>query len=355
MFNGFPSTQTPTVQWWDYSKTNAGTTNIALPNDCAPVQYFATGGSTTTIQLTLPPNPAQGKVITLKNDKYGSSTQLIQINDGNTVYINAAVLGVASEVTYCYIAQNTLPDSTTQTRSNWIRIAGGSTYLNYFGTSIGGYSNTSTGFASAVIGGYSNTASGTNSVVIGGAICTASGNNSVAFGSVSQATSNASFVVGTGSQTSRGIAGNIVFGANDGPYSGGSKQLGMLSVGVQTTDATATVLRSNTSAAGTTNQVVLPNNSAYYFRGECVAGVTAAGNTKGWYIEGVIKRGANAASTVLVGTPTVTSLYADVGAATWDIAVTANTTNGSLTITATGQAATTIRWLCQIRTTEMGL
>ena len=121
----------------------------------------------------------------------------------------------------------------------------------------------------------------------------------------------------------------------------------------QTTDATATVIRSNGAAAGTTNQVILPNNSAYYFRGECIAGVTGAGDTKGWYIEGVIKRGANAASTAIVGAATVTSLYADAGATTWAVTATADTTNGGLAITVTGQAATTIRWVCQIRTTEM--
>lgn len=352
MFVGFPSTQTPAVQWWDFSKAGAGTTNIALANDCAPVQYFATGGSATTIQVTLPPNPAQGKVITLKNDKYGSSTQSVQINDGSVPYLNAAVLGAASEVTYCYILQNTLA-GTGPSYSNWVRIAGGSTYLNQFQTSIGGHTNSATGFASTIIGGYSNTSSGFGATIIGGASNTASSTYACVGGSNSTANSTNSFVFGA-SATSRSITGNTVFSASDAPYSGGAKQLAMLTVGAQTTDATATVLRSNTSAASTANQVVLASNSAYYFRGECVAGVTAAGNTKGWYIEGVIKRATLAASTVLVGTPSVTSLYADAGAATWNLAVTADTTNGALAITATGQAATTIRWLCQIRTTEMG-
>jgi hypothetical protein len=132
----------------------------------------------------------------------------------------------------------------------------------------------------------------------------------------------------------------------------GVSQAALLVLGRQTTDATATVLASNSSAAGTTNQVILPNNSAYYFRGEIVSGVTGGGNTKGWTIEGVIKRGANAAATTLVGS-TVTSLYADAGAATWTIALSADTTNGGLAVTFTGQAATTIRTVCQIRTTEM--
>jgi hypothetical protein len=155
--------------------------------------------------------------------------------------------------------------------------------------------------------------------------------------------------------TTRGVVGNHVFPACNDPVasSTGVSQAALLVLGTQTTDATATVLRSTSAAAGTTNQVILPNNSAYFFTGEVVSGVTGGGNTKGWTIEGVIKRGANAASTTLVGTPTVTSMYADVGAATWTIAVTADTTNGGLAVTFTGQAGTTIRTVAQIRTTEM--
>jgi hypothetical protein len=210
---------------------------------------------------------------------------------------------------------------------SWSTIGGGSSngiYANY-ATIGGGLVNGATGFGSSVLGGYANSASGSYSSALGGA-----------FG------------------TTRSIDSSFAFGAG-APISStaGVSQAGLLVLGVQTTDATATALRSNTSAAGTTNQVILPNNSAYYFRGEIISGVTGGGDTKGFFIEGVIKRGANAASTALVGTPTVTSNYADAGASAWAIAVTADTTNGGLRVTFTGQAATTIRTVCQIRTTEM--
>jgi hypothetical protein len=133
----------------------------------------------------------------------------------------------------------------------------------------------------------------------------------------------------------------------------GGAQAGLLIIGTQTTNATATSLTSDNAAPSGTNQVILPNNSAYFFRGEVVSGVTGGGDTKAWVIEGAIKRGAGVGTTALVGTPTVTSMYADVGAATWAIAVTADTTNGGLQVTFTGQLATTIRTVAQIRTTEM--
>ena len=233
-----------------------------------------------------------------------------------------------------------------------------------YGTIVGGRGNTASGIGSFVGGGgvfldtvtntYPNTASGAGSVVVGGLSNTSSANYSCVLGGFGN-TANSIGSTAFGTQTTtRSIIGSFAYGV-DGTvgFTQGLSQAALLILGRQTTDATATALTSNSSAAGTTNQVILPNNSAYFFRGEVVSGVTGGGNTKGWTIEGVIKRGANAASTALVGTPTVVSTYADVGAATWAIAVTADTTNGGIAVTFTGQAATTIRTVCQIRTTEM--
>jgi len=210
---------------------------------------------------------------------------------------------------------------------SWASIGGGSAngiYANY-GTIGGGLVNGVTGFAASVLGGYGNSASGTYSSVVSGI-----------FG------------------TSRSITSSTVVASSSTITSSvGISQAAILVLAKQTTDATATVLTSNELAASGTNQVILPNNSAYFFTGEVISGVTGGGNTKGWTIEGVIKRGANAASTALVGTPTVTSSFADAGASTWTIAVTADTTNGGLAVTFTGQASTTIRTVAQIRTTEM--
>jgi len=209
---------------------------------------------------------------------------------------------------------------------------------------------------SAIGGGWNNTANGPWAVIAGGQ-SNVSSNTLASVGGGSNNTANgfSSTVVGGIYGTTRSISGNIVFPACNQAIASanGVHQAALLILAVQTTDATATALRSDSSAATTTNQVILPNNSAYFFTGEVISGVTGGGDTKGFTIEGVIKRGANAASTALVGTPTVTSTYADAGASAWAIAVTADTTNGGLRVTFTGQAATTIRTVAQIRTTEM--
>jgi len=213
-------------------------------------------------------------------------------------------------------------------------IAGGGTY----GSTIG---NTASGIGSFIGSGWGNQATNTGSSVVTGAYNLATGQYSGVFGGQ----------IGT----TRAINGYIVFPSSNAGGSNitGGAQGAILVLSRQTTDATATVLTSDSVAAGATNQIILPSNSAYYFRGEIIAGVTGAGNTAAWTIEGAIKRGSGVGTTAIVGTVTTNRTAYDSGASGWSIAVTADTTNGGLAITVTGQASTTIRWVAQVRTTEM--
>jgi len=213
--------------------------------------------------------------------------------------------------------------------------------------------NLASGRSSFIAGGYLNTATGDFSNVVG------SNSNATGYGSVVLGfanTSNANFTTVLGnSGTSRGIQGSFAMAPCFNPLSStqGASQSEIIILGIQTTTATATVLTTNGSAAGTTNQVILPNNSAYSFTATIIAGVTGGGNTASWVLQGAIKRGANAASTTIVSTVTSILLAQDSGASTWTVSATADTTNGGLAITVTGQASTTIRWVCKVETTEM--
>ena len=252
-------------------------------------------------------------------------------------------------------------------------VVGGSsnTASGQYASVVGGASNTASGTQAVVVGGSSNSASNTNAFVGGGTSNTASGQHAfvgggsgnlanqsfsaVVGGASNQATAQLSSVFGGANGSTRSIQGYTVFPASDGPVDGqvGKQQLATLLLGRQTTDATATRLTSNTSGATTTNQVILPNNSAYTFQGTCIANVTGGSTTSGWKFDGVIKRGANAASTTLVAAVTPTLIAQDVAAATWVLAITADTTNGGIAVTVTGAAATTIRWVSTIETTEV--
>lgn len=243
--------------------------------------------------------------------------------------------------------------------SNYSFIGGGQSNIaqtNTHATVCGGNGNTASGQYAFVGGGSYNTATGQYSFIGGGGGNSAYGlYSTIAGGNSNNAFGSFTFIAGGKWGTTRNIAGNHVFPACDEPITttAGCTQSALLLLARQTTDATATVLTSNSNVASTNNQVILPNNSAYSFFGEVIAGVTAAGNTARWTINGAIKRGAGAGTTAMVGTPTVTMTHNDAGAAAWTVAVTADTTNGGIAVTVTGAASTTIRWVAKIQTTEM--
>ena len=177
------------------------------------------------------------------------------------------------------------------------------------------------------------------------------GLNSIAIGDSARASELNSVSLGA-SATSEQI-GKFAYSA--GKFSAdGDAQGGQFIPRADTTDATATVLTTNNSTAASTNQVILPNNSAYSFSGTIIARQQAAdgSNYASWEIKGALLRDANAASTVL-GNGIVNKLFATAGASAWAIALTADTTNGGLKIEATGAAATDIRWVATVNTSEV--
>jgi hypothetical protein len=336
------------------SGTMNGTTAVTLSGSNANIKIgqLITGTSIVTASGTTPFTyvaAISGTSLTLSQAASGSSTSTLSFFTPHGVVVGGGNNQATGSYSFIGGGGNAANAGQRNAASgDWSTVAGGfKNVASGMGSFIGGggtdsfQGNTASGQDSSIVCGANNTASGLSATVVNG------------YGNL--ASGNFSSVIGGAFGSTRSIVGYTVAPASTNPIASsvGVQQSALLVLGVQTTDATATALRSNTASAGTTNQVILPNNSAYFFRGEVVSGKTAAGDTKGWTIEGVIKRGANAASTALVGVPTVTSTYADLGAATWDIAVTADTTNGGIRVTFTGQAATTIRTVCQIRTTEM--
>ncbi len=121
----------------------------------------------------------------------------------------------------------------------------------------------------------------------------------------------------------------------------------------QTSDATTTALTADASSATNNNQLILADNSSVAFGGKITARQNSTGDVSGWEFSGVIKRGANAASTVLVAAVTPTKIAADTNANAWSVSVVADTNNGGLRIDVTGQAAKIIRWVCVLDCCEL--
>ncbi|MCA0197783.1 MAG: hypothetical protein LCH59_06635 [Proteobacteria bacterium] len=217
----------------------------------------------------------------------------------------------------------------------------------------GGSSNTSSYSNTAIGGGSSNSITGQGSVISGGV----TGNISEQYAAITggnQVSLSGRYSRGGGNGASdRGVWGADVF-ASASMRGSGDFQKGGYTLGVVTSDSSAT--RATTTSSGppsTTNQVTLPDNGAYRLKGHAIARRASNGDTKSWDLAVTIKRGANAAATAIVGTATVTPVDADPGASAWTIGLTADTTDGCLAVTATGQSGATIKWSIRLDSIEV--
>jgi hypothetical protein len=340
---GFTNSGTALSAITTQSGTMNATTAVTLSASNANIKVgqYITG---TSIAADTYVAAISGTSLTLSQAASGSSTSTLSFYTPHGVVVG----GGNNQATGAYSFIGGGGDAGTAANRNvasgdWSFVGGGiiNTATNLRSVTVGGYNNQSTNLSSFVGGGENHISSGQRSVIAGGS------NN--------QANGDYSTIAGGIYGTSRSTSGASVFTSGYSPIalSVGVSQSRLLVFARQTTDATATVLTTDINAASGANQVILPNNSAYYFRGEVIAGVTGGGNTSAWSIEGAIKRGAGVGTTAIVGTPVLNLVAQDSGASTWAIAITADTINGGLSITVTGQASTTIRWVAQIRTTEM--
>jgi hypothetical protein len=349
---GFTNSGTASAAVTTQSGTMNGTTAVTLSGSNASIKVgqYITGTSIAAFTYVA---AISGTSLTLSQNASGSSTSTLSFYTPHGVVVG----GGNNQATGAYSFIGGGGDAGTAANRNiasgdWSTVAGGAkNTASGAGSFIGGggisavsgsiIGNTAGGVSSFIGGGYQNIANGGGSVIGGGSVNTTTGLFTT--------------IVGGRYGTDRGISGYTVFSSCDVPIaaSQGVSQGGLLVLGRETTNATATVLTSNTGAAGSTNQVILPNNSAYYFKARVISGVTGGGNTKAWTLEGAIKRGAGVGTTAIVGSVTTTVVAADAGASTWTVTATADTTNGGLAITFTGQAATTIRTVAKIETAEM--
>lgn len=202
---------------------------------------------------------------------------------------------------------------------------------------VSGESNTASGASSGVLAGSENIASGDVALVYAGEECSADGLYSASSGS------------GSTARTLRGA--HSYSGAYfDNP---GDAQGRRATLACATTDATPAVLTADLATAASTNVFVLPNNSTYSFKAQVLVREGATGDSKSWDVAFLISRGANAASTALIGSPSFTIIGASAGAATWDLNVSANTTLGAAAFTGTGEAAHNLHWIAVVNTAEL--
>jgi hypothetical protein len=336
----------------------ASAVNSSAPNATVPTVSLSPTNAATNVDFTFTPK--------------GTGSILAQTPDSLTTGGNKR--GAAA------IDLQLSRSANTQVSSGASSTIGGgknNTASNTGSTVVGGTGNVASD-TNATVGGNGSTASNTSSVAIGDS-CLANGFKAVALGAIATASGTGAVAIGNNVTSSANGAfccntNNIADGANSfssGEFSkvfgiygkkvhasgnhgvNGDAQLGILIVRAATTSATPVIMTSGTTgqnAASATNQLILQNNNAINFCIKVSAKQSASTNMAAWKIEGAIVRGTTAATTAIVGTPTVTTI---TNIPAWSVpALTADTTNGGLALTITGPAATNIRWTASIEVVE---
>jgi hypothetical protein len=128
----------------------------------------------------------------------------------------------------------------------------------------------------------------------------------------------------------------------------GDAQFGLLVLRASTT-GTLVVLTSDGAAASTTNQLIVASNQVMAFTGTIIGKQTGSANIAAYTITGTL---VNNAGTVTMPTGTVTAIGTPT--AGWTApTLAADNTNKGLTVNSGFNAATNIRWVCEIKTSEL--
>lgn len=249
---------------------------------------------------------------------------VVKAEDGVTTNINlvlqpkgtGAIVGGAppDSATTGGNARGTNAVDLQQVRTNAARVASGSS-----ATISGGGENTASGVSSSIGGGDSNTASGSYSSILGGRD-------------------------GAANKYGQSVQSSGKFSTQ------GDAQTSVLVARVATANATPTEMFLD-GAAGTQRLKLVTNNLSWTYSISVNAHCTNDRSRQAaFFRRGKIYRLFTDASTALLAGELQENI---VGALTWGVSITADTTNGALKIAVTGEAAVNLLWVARIELVEV--
>lgn len=325
-----------------------GVVSYNIPGDYSVIL----AGFNNKLDFNSTPSPSNGFNANCKGLILGESGNTAG-NNRVDMFSNAHIAGV---VDFTYSAGN-----------NWVQIVGGQTsgtvLLGTPLTSDRLISNIAFSGVGKIFGGRADravaigdglNAAGEQSVAIG-TNCSATQTASMAIGINASSTSSNAFSIGQntlaqaqlsmamGSRSRSTLWGSKVWSVGQFATQGDAQVTELMWRGT-TTDAVATeIFLDNVSA-----KAILPDDNTWMFEITVVA--RSSSSQLGRRIAGMINRATTNASTAIIGTNTVTDTNIPAG---WNATATADTTNGSLKITVTGAAATTVRWAVWMRAAQV--
>lgn len=254
--------------------------------------------------------------------------------------------------------------------ANYSTIAGGfsNTVSAAHGTIGGGFSNTVSATHGTIGGGYDNNATAAKSTVGGGEFNTASGAYSLVGGGQSNTASGtcASVLGGAGNAASADYSTALGYGANTqlrkrtvvesagAITTPGDVQVCRSVLRGQTTNATPLRLAVDGEAISAGNTFSSMTYQLLHIKGRCIARAPGTlGDYAIWEFTALMNQNNGGPSVTLLAAVSPTLISSGGTGNTWALAVTADTSFGSLNVTATGEAAKTITWGCALDVLEV--
>jgi hypothetical protein len=360
---------------------NTSTTNgniVFNPNGTGVVEVKGAGGNDGTLQLNCsanshgvkiksPPHSAGASyTLTLPNDD-GDASEFLQTNGSGVLTWAAAGASLYSANESSPSAQPSatganavaIGDSASATGQDSVAIGDGATAVNNDdfalgisrasggnATSIQIENNTSSYGASdylAVAIGKRAKASQGSAVAIGDFV-SATGGNSVAIGQASEAVGYNSMALGKGAVPNEN--GKLAY-ASGWHATYGDAQGGQFILRGATTDATARALTTDGGNTQNYNQVIAKSDTCMTFDGTITAMQNGSQAYASWKIEGLL---VNDGGTTTLANSAITVIQ---NSSNWGLALSADNTNNALAVTCTGEANHNIRWVANIRTSEV--
>lgn len=310
-----------------YSSIIGGETNV-IDDSSGDSRWSLIGGGTDNLIN----DSEYTTILGGENNRITSSDHAAILSGGDTLLVNT------NEITNCEYGV------IVGGRNNVINIASGSynSILNGESNNIGSGSETIN--YSSILSGAAHNITGTHSAISDGLGNVADGNGTLVGGSGARSTIWNQFVRGAG------IPATAVGSA--------PAQSSVYSFAAKTTNATTDTLQAGPTAS--TDNFVIRESSAYTFRMLITArqeggAAGTVGDSKGWEVTGMIKRGAGgigASTTAFVGTPSVTVIAEDAAASAWTVAVNVDDATETLDIDVTGEASKNIIWHAVVTTSE---
>ncbi len=344
---------------WDAESSGGGLTefteadNEAAPNGTIHVSSLTSNAGSTNADVAIVPKGTGAFIASVPDNTAAGGnkrgTNAVDLQTNRTLADKVA-LGNSSVITGG-------GDNKIGTNSNYSVINGGQyneiAASTSYGVISGGRFNDVLGSYGVCLGGSGGVAASYSLSFIGDA----TGSVSIALGDSNEADASYSTCIGGYRGDTKGRRGAFVIPAGfNNNY--GDAQYQIQNVKRQTTDATQTTLHveNPSTSASVWNTFRLAVNQMHVIKGTCVAAKSDYSLVKAWDFTAVVKWENGTTVPVIVGTPNINVLMEETNSATWDISLdilTYSTAIASFVVKVTGQASTTIDWLCTLHSTEL--